>query len=487
MRHKKKGGESMNAATSGNIRVMSEIKIKYIISLNLTIDAQKHGICKLRGMPENGIDAQEAIASGQDIRVIVLRDESGIVLFNGIVKEARLYVENGVYELQLLLVTASDKLDRKACHRSFQNSGMTYGQAITKVMESYGNPTVIYTEEAEKTLCTPVIQYGETDWQFLKRLGSRIHIPLYADYLGGTAGFYFGIRKGRRISLWEDTVEQTVRHDYRVGISRSYYEAVGKNTGGGTLSREDFLYYEITADEDYHIGDILALETDSYIIFKKHAELLHGRLVFTYCAGRRGNWYIPEISHEQLRGMEFTGTVMNADKENAHIRLQMDGENGGSEYEWEWAPVSGNILYAMPEKETQVRLCFGSTEASEGVAADNVRMNGPSMPESQERTFQTAAGKKISLHPFNLSFNGAGGGMSVQDSSGINLQGAEKIRLLASGTIMLYASRIHVRTPQEINLYRAQSYCTGRSSDIAAKGTKNNLPTGTGGCRARNK
>ena len=116
----------MDAATSGNIRVMSEIKIKYITSLNLRIDAQKHGICKLRGMPENGIDAQEAIASGQDIRVIVLRDESGIVLFNGIVKEARLYVENGVYELQLLLVTASDKLDRKACHRSFQNSGMTY-------------------------------------------------------------------------------------------------------------------------------------------------------------------------------------------------------------------------------------------------------------------------------------------------------------------------------------------------------------------------
>ena len=55
------------------------------------------------------------------------------------------------------------------------------------------------TDDAQKTRNEPLIQYRETDWEFLKRLGSHLNIPVYADCESGSRVLYFGMEEGRRI------------------------------------------------------------------------------------------------------------------------------------------------------------------------------------------------------------------------------------------------------------------------------------------------
>lgn len=458
----------MGIMTGGNIQVDSKLKIKYITALKLMIEAQKHGFCIVEGVLENGAEAQDILDSERDISAGIRNIENGEILFKGIIKEAKISCENGLWSIRLHLVTVSERLDRDLNQRSFQNKAMTYEEAVRRVLKPYENLAAVYVEGEEEVLQKPVIQYGETDWEFLLRLGSRLHIPLYAEHLTGCTGFYFGMRKGRDINI-----DTSVCH---MGISQSCYTTDGRESG---LTRRDYRYYVIVSDENYQIGDMLRFGIGSGRIFRKCAKLIHECLEYTYWAGGCGNWYIPKTEHRKLAGMEFTGSVVDTCSEKVKISLMIDEPYKEAEHEWNWMPVSGNIMYAMPEKGSLVRLSFGSEEAAEGIVMSNPRDNGADMPGQQERTFMTQAGKRMDLYPENLSFQAGSGGTSIIDGKGVSIGSMNRIEMTASGIVSLYASKIHAQTPLEINMYKTESYCSEKGNEIRAKGTKSNPPTGS--------
>ncbi len=460
----------MDAVTSGNIQVDSEIRIKYVVTLKITVGVQEHGICEVAGLLEDGMEAQQILSSGEDISLCIVRKgESSELLFRGIIKKATVHAVNGVYHTEICAITASEKLDRIKKQRSFQDVAMTYEQVVRRVLEPYGNMGITFTDDAQEAIGEPLIQYGETDWQFLKRLGSHLHIPMYADCEADNRVLYFGMEKGVHIDA-----ETGLCHS---GISRKYYETDPKKDN---VTRKDYLYYKVRSDENGRIGDDIATESGSHVIYRKCIELHHEQLEFTYYAGGCGNWYIPYIDHDRLTGMEFTGRVVSTQAEKMRIGLQIDEPYEGADYEWGWTPVSGNIMYAMPEKGNNVRLYFGSGTASEGTAASDVRGNGGSMPGQQKRTFMTAAGKKMELYPEHLSMQGGGGQTSVIDERAVTFESNTKTELTASGMVRLEAAKIHAYTPQEINMYRSQVRCEEKGKDIIPSGTGSNPPTGTG-------
>ena len=172
----------MDAAASGNIQVDSAIRVRYVIALEILAGVQEHGVCRVSGLLEDGREAQQILSSTEDIPICIIRkDEWNEILFRGIVRRAEIYTVNGVYHTRIDAVTVSEKLDRVKMQRSFQDVTMTYEQVAGRVLEPYGDMGATFVEEAKQAIGEPVLQYGETDWQFLKRLGSHLHVPLYAD------------------------------------------------------------------------------------------------------------------------------------------------------------------------------------------------------------------------------------------------------------------------------------------------------------------
>ena len=92
----------------------------------------------------------------------------------------------------------------------------------------------------------PITQYGETDWQFLKRFDSHLHIPVYADCEADDRVLHFGMEKGVHIDA-----EMGLCHSR---ISRKYYETDSKKDN---VTRKDYLYYKVGSDENGRIGDVL--------------------------------------------------------------------------------------------------------------------------------------------------------------------------------------------------------------------------------------
>ena len=458
----------MDAITGGEIKIISGFRIRHVTSFLMESEAGKHGCCLFEGLPDDVLEVENVLAQEKDIPVSVIREgEQNEVLFRGIVCRVRLFSCNGVSRVEVLAATSSILLDRDRRQRSFQDKAMTYEQAVRKITGAYGSCPVEFTEEAGRALKEPLLQYGETDWEFLLRLGSRLHLPVYADCTCAQPGMYFGMRKGEE-RQWENL-------PVHMGISRGYYAKGGPKDRAG---KKDYLYFTVSGYQNLQPGDILYCGQNRGTIFGKRAELLGGILIFTYRAGGGGNWHIPLVRHRQLVGMEFEGTVAGTRREEMNIRLDIDGPGGGAEHDWEWTPVSGNIMYAMPEKGSKVRLGFGTEDALEGTAAVNVRRNSGSLPQYRERELMTAAGKKVELHPSGLAFQGGGGRAALTDGTGLSLGSSGPFVLCARGKVQLNASEISASTPLEINMFRSEAGSRERGGVVMPRGTGSNPPTG---------
>ena len=458
----------MDAITGGEIKIVSGFRIRYVTSFRMESEAQKHGYCLFEGLPDDILEVQDVLAQEKDIPISVIREgEQNEVLFRGIVRRIRLRSCNGVPQIEVLATTASILLDRDKRQRSFQDKTMTYEQAVRKITNAYGSFPVECVGEAATALKEPLIQYGETDWEFLLRLGSRLHLPVYADCTCAQPGLYFGMRQGEQ-RQWEAPPVQ-------MGISRGCYAKGGSED---RMERKDYLYFTASGYQNHQPGDILSCSQCRGTIFRKRAELQGGILVFTYQAGGRGNWHIPLAKHRQLVGMEFEGTVISTHQEEMNIRLDIDGPGGGAEHDWAWTPASGNIMYAMPEKGSKVRLDFGTEEALEGTGTINVRKNSGSMPWYRERELMTAAGKKAELHPSCLSFQGGGGRTALTDGAGLSLGSSGSFVVCAYGRVRLNAAKISAATPLEINMFRSGEGSRQRGGVVMPRGTGSNPPTG---------
>lgn len=287
----------MDAVDSGNIQVDSAIRIRYVTALEIMVGVQEHGTCRVSGLLEDDREARQLLSSAEDIPFCIIRKDGwSEVLFRGIVKRARIHAVNGVYHTEIHAVTASEKLDRVKMQRSFQDVTMTYEQVAGRVLEPYGDMGAAFVEEAKQAIGEPVLQYGETDWQFLKRLGSHLHVPLYADGRSGSRVLHFGMEQGISVGGEPEVCS--------VGISRKYYEA---DPGEDNVTRKEYVYHKVRSKENGQIGDLIDTGSGTRVIFKKCIRLVQEQLEFHYWAGNTATGIFPVLSMTALPGWNLSG------------------------------------------------------------------------------------------------------------------------------------------------------------------------------------
>ena len=94
-------------------------------------------------------------------------DVCGLLLF--------LKIPSPFLKLTLEIMSGSSLMDRKKHLRSYQEPSMTYGQILKEIVTGYGEAGIAFSEPLEEKTGGLVLQYEETDWEFLKRAASRRH------------------------------------------------------------------------------------------------------------------------------------------------------------------------------------------------------------------------------------------------------------------------------------------------------------------------
>ena len=396
-------------------------------------------------------------------------------LFSGYPEKVEIKEERGYRIADIQAVSGTILLDQKKSNRVFQKKAQTYMGIANTITADTEHSACILPGSDMQTGGT-LIQYQETDWNFLKRMASQLGLPLVPDISYYYPRFYLGLPEGEKKELGE-ILSCDMCFDGR------YYAVSGRCT----VDRKDFICYDVVTGTRLSLGDRVTYEGRELTVSRKKTELVRGEVLFTYrLAGESYTRVAPE-ENPDYTGMSFVGEVTAACGERVELAFDMDRASaGGNSYGF--APATGNLMYCMPQVGTKAALYLGSGNEAQGVVSGCIRTNGASCEGTgspEKKGFCSEHGKGMSLYPQSMGMDGGEAGkLTMEDGSGTLLGSSGSLLLLAKEGIRLESmTGIAVHGVSDIMVL-----CGAGTSSLCVNGSVDMMGalTGLGGSTYRN-
>lgn len=170
-------------------------------------------------MEEEGIE--ETIHDLWDGANIKIYEEERL-LFSGNVMNARMVSAKGLYYLKLSAVSYTYEWGLKSVSQSFLNLDATYKQVMDLVLKSQKHSDIKDCITDGGRIPDFLLQYEETDWDFLIRLASHFQSFLVPEYTADYGRVFFGIPDYKEEVELHEEMYQTIKdmnRFYQVNLS----------------------------------------------------------------------------------------------------------------------------------------------------------------------------------------------------------------------------------------------------------------------------
>ncbi len=426
------------------IRIETKLPLQTLLSMEIKEGINIHGRLELEAIITEEDKSKILAQSWQGTALLVTLVGNGKeCLFFGRLQRLTIMEENDRMLIRLSAASDTISLDRKKESRSFQKPDMTYQQVIHRILKDY--PSVDSNwDKAEEGIGEPILQYEETDWDFLLRLSSHFHTGLVGR--SGSGGIMLSL-------AGEKGEERTLREPEIIGrgVSEAYFSN-GCYEEGMAFGACGYLI--VKTKENWWVGDYVVFENISYQMYEKQVLFCHGGLQFIYRLGRPGLLYQKKVFNPHLAGVSLEGTVKRVEEENVYIQLDIDQEEN-ADYPWKWAPHTNQFSYCMPETDTKVCLYFPTSQETSGQSVmGKFDRNQSRYSNPQNREFMTLYQKRLGLFPSKLFLEGKEEAvcLTMEDTSGIQMKSKTGISLSASGRIGIEGQQISMVSPTELVL-----------------------------------
>ncbi|WP_098748610.1 contractile injection system protein, VgrG/Pvc8 family [Paenibacillus sp. EZ-K15] len=430
-----------------NIRVTSPYRLKIVKDIQIEWKPNEHGRLFIRGLVDDQDQVNAVLKASTDDQVQAFDGETKI--FSGLIANVQTKHHNGIYSIEIEAVSGSSRLDAQKRRRSFQNKNMTYGELVKSVLKAYAGYDVIQLVGENDSIGEPIIQYDETDWEFLKRMASHFQSVVFSDIYEAKPRMYIGVPTRNSIQLPDD-LPYTASKDLL-----AYQNA---RSGSASVHHTDFFTYEIQSGTRYAIGDEVLFRDKPMVISEMKAAMDKGQLIYNYRLSRRDGIRQNRIHNQKLIGISMNGKVLDVKGQQIKLHLEIDQEQSpASAYWFPFAPPTGSAMYSMPQKGTNASLYFPDDAGSKAKVIGCVRTNGEDCSKTGDpnnRYFGTEHGSELEITP--TAINVVSGSkeplmISFDDAAGVILTSHRKLTMNAGEDISLYTpKRVVFRTPNMI-------------------------------------
>ncbi|SKA03277.1 hypothetical protein, partial [Selenihalanaerobacter shriftii] len=171
-------------------RVRSKpFEFKILEKLEITKSIYDHTRVTIKGaIDEDNAKEYERKLDVEDPKLVMTyNNQDHKILFKGIIEAYDLEFKRHEYYLTIKAVSYSIFLKRARPNRIYQNLGTTYSQVLDKLMEDNPKFNIVFADDAQaQTPLTTkdyplVLQYKESEWDFLKRISSYLNLPVIVD------------------------------------------------------------------------------------------------------------------------------------------------------------------------------------------------------------------------------------------------------------------------------------------------------------------
>jgi hypothetical protein len=393
------------------------------------------------------------------------------VLFSGVVSQIFVNTVRDVYYFEAEGASDTYLLDIKRRDRSFQDINMEYRQLIESVITGSGalcNKPAVKNEKTGNF----ILQYHETDWEFLKRIASRLPFTngLVADATGTKAQFWFGIPEGEERFINEQGLRYTVAKKIA-----AYRDAAANHLPGA--GAESFIEYRLLTDEFYQIGDRIKFKGQKLAVCQSVATMSGGILKFECCLTPESGLKQNPLYHPELIGVSIEGRVVAVEKDQLKVALVGIGEQNQAKEKAYFFPYATAYTaeghtgwYCMPEIDDYVRLYFPTCKEEDAFITTSVRFrekatngkessrrsSGDKLDNPQIKYFRTKFGKEIMFSEDEILITGKDGELLVRlnEAKGIEILSSQAVALTAKKDVAITAEegKVAISAGDEIDL-----------------------------------
>lgn len=407
-----------------NLRV-APYEFEYIKEMKIVNDINDHASLKISGVIDDAMQDSYVLISDEDtdIQIYYEKGEKSIPIFNGVVTNIKIEIVEEVYIMTVEAKSLTYKLDIYKVKKDFQNINMTTHQLIDEVMKSY--PTAVYDINIpNEAIGQFILQYNETDYEFLRRIVSKYHAALICDIENENIHFFLGT-PDKAVTPKTKILNYTVYKDVY-----EYNDA--KNNDTADISETDFITYKIRTQEILNTGEHFSFKGQQFYVKKATYIVDEGKLENTYELRPKGGLRSKRLYNMNLIGISITGNILEVKRDRIKAALEINPNiDSATAYWFPYATVAaspdGGGWYCMPEVGERIRMNCPTKDESEaftvnaidthessgggagaGGGASEERMSNP-----DNKSLQTDAGQEVKFTPNGANISCSGGQASV--------------------------------------------------------------------------
>lgn len=455
--------------------IIQGVPYKKILSLFITHAPNNHGWAKIVGQIESS-QADDFLQRADEtfgVEIATSAEGQPQHLFYGTIAKTVLEKQSDFSLLTVELKTSSCWLDAKKTKRTFQNTTNTYSQILNSLDTVKRSRANIQIMVSDRSIGKLIMQYNETDWEFIIRMASQLGAPVFVDILSHEPLIYVGlppVKQAKKIS--------TISYNY--DKDESAYQSMSANTPAASNSlREDFASEIVYSYECAYLGDIVSFNGKNERIRSISAQLIDGLLEFTYSVSRQNSFIAPQLMNKQASGRMLTGKVQAVKADRVQVFLYTVDSDYDSGSNW-WFPYStayssqdGSGWYSMPAVGDEVRVFFPSGDEGEAFAASSVTKNV--RPDITDKCWRGVNGKQILMTKEGLIIICKEGKLFINltDEKGIEIISDLDINITSGTKVNIQAgNEIKILAKNQVIVGTNQSYLDLRNDGVILTGEK---------------
>ncbi|MDR1550302.1 MAG: phage late control D family protein [Hungatella sp.] len=405
------------------------------------------------------------------VQVIAISGKEEAILFYGLMEKLRMEVAAGNCMVELDLCSGTKLMDYEDHTRSFQEDELTYSSLLDICNQGYEEAAKIMTEGNGKKINRFIMQYGETDWEFIKRLASMNHTVVFADCSTKGERYHFGIpdRKGENEGL---AGEYWTQYDMQ--------EYWNKKKHGLSVQPEDMMSSVWETREIHKLGERIIVDGRELFIWKIDSCLKGNELYHTVFMKSRRGLQEPLYDNVHIAGVSLLGNVVKVKDEKVQITIQSDENAAECGMRWYsfstvYSSPDGTGWYCMPEIGDTIRLYFPVSKETEAYVASAYHEGDARLRKNPECKFlRNKEGKEVQLSPGRiLMTNNDGTFIELSDEEGINIVSEGSVNLRSEGSVSITSSNssITMSAPKKVTVKRGDSVLN-LNGDLTMEGSK---------------
>lgn len=449
-RCRRNGGDKMSICTTihGQLRLDMPFRMESITRLTISQKLNEHAHAEIEGTVGDG--ALETCFQLNEHTNITIRqtDEKGeTILFMGVPTDLRV-VQEGQTRVRIRMCDYSVFLDDKKKERSFSRGDSSYQALFSEIIKEHGGD-LIDCASGNTSYPAPFIQYGETDWEFLKRAASYVGAALYPCITGAVPRICIGFGEG----------EYYHRNHESCRMEKHIREYRRRKDDGKEPREADFISCQMKASSEYQMGDRVTCDSITYRITEIKYTLKKG-ILEKHCRIQQESGLRREKKYNDgLKGLSLMGKVTDVGADRLKLHLDIDGENEGEPH---WYPWNRADWFCMPEKGSRAVLYIPSADEGTAFVKSLTRTDGNKNKKTQDPDNQcliTKHHKGMEFTPASMTFYADKGDVFLRLSgkSGVEVSSSEPLNLYAGPKLKMNCRNLRIESQEQIVLATAKT------------------------------